>query len=69
MGLVEQRAAVQFPINRNCFRDLTVSVGVAVIPDHGRELEAAIHAADSALYQATKENGRNRVIVASSKKI
>ncbi|MDY0091226.1 MAG: diguanylate cyclase [Candidatus Vecturithrix sp.] len=46
---------------------VTVSVGVAVIPDHGRELEAAIHAADSALYQA-KENGRNRVIVASSKK-
>ncbi len=44
MGLVEQRAAVQdFPISKKLLQ-VTVSVGVAVIPDHGRELEAAIHA-------------------------
>jgi diguanylate cyclase (GGDEF)-like protein len=39
---------------------ITVSMGVATYPDHGRSVEAIIRMADEALYRA-KENGRNRV--------
>jgi len=42
---------------------ITVSLGVAVSPDHGANGEALIRAADGALYQA-KEGGRNRVVTA-----
>jgi len=42
----------------------TVSIGVAVFPEHGREREALVKAADQALY-AAKRDGRNRVAVAS----
>jgi len=42
----------------------TVSIGVAVFPQHGREREALVKAADQALY-AAKRDGRNRVAVAS----
>ncbi|MBW1988277.1 MAG: diguanylate cyclase [Deltaproteobacteria bacterium] len=41
-------------------RSATVSAGVAVFPDHGADIHAAINAADKALYLA-KKNGRNRV--------
>ncbi|GAK58876.1 diguanylate cyclase with PAS/PAC and GAF sensors [Candidatus Vecturithrix granuli] len=47
------------------FLHVTVSIGVAAIPDHGCELEKVIHAADTALYQA-KANGRNQVSMAST---
>lgn len=39
---------------------ITVSMGVATYPNHGRSVEAIIRMADEALYRA-KENGRNRV--------
>ena len=39
----------------------TVSVGVAELPADGHSLDAVIHAADVALYQA-KTGGRNRVV-------
>lgn len=42
----------------------TVSVGVAVMPDHGDTLAVLIASADRALYRA-KNSGRNRVVVAS----
>jgi len=42
---------------------ITVSVGVAVYPQHGRTIEAVLRAADAALYRA-KEGGRDRVVVA-----
>ncbi len=42
---------------------VTVSVGVAVFPQHGRTAEAIVHAADAALYRG-KQEGRDRVIVA-----
>lgn len=42
---------------------VTVSIGVAVFPDHGDGREALIEAVDQALY-AAKRNGRNRVVAA-----
>ncbi|MGO8789238.1 MAG: diguanylate cyclase [Terriglobia bacterium] len=39
---------------------LTVSMGIAVFPDHGQNVEEVIQAADKALYES-KRNGRNRV--------
>jgi diguanylate cyclase (GGDEF)-like protein/PAS domain S-box-containing protein len=42
---------------------VTVSLGVAVFPDHGNNGEALIRAADAALYRG-KQGGRNRVMTA-----
>jgi diguanylate cyclase (GGDEF)-like protein/PAS domain S-box-containing protein len=42
---------------------VTVSLGVAVFPDHGTTADDLIRAADQALYQA-KHSGRNRVVLA-----
>jgi diguanylate cyclase (GGDEF)-like protein len=42
---------------------VTVSVGVAALPDHGTSPRALIDAADAALYRAKRE-GRDRVAVA-----
>jgi diguanylate cyclase (GGDEF)-like protein len=39
---------------------ITVSIGAAVAPADGRTVQAAMHAADDALY-AAKEAGRNRI--------
>ncbi|MGZ8430904.1 MAG: diguanylate cyclase [Candidatus Deferrimicrobiaceae bacterium] len=41
---------------------VTVSIGVASFPEHGRDIEAMIKAADDALYLA-KRGGKNRVVV------
>lgn len=43
---------------------LTVSIGVAALPEHGPEIRHAVKAADVALYQA-KDEGRNRVVAAT----
>ena len=43
---------------------LTVSIGVATMPDHATDADTLVRAADGALYLA-KERGRNRVEVAS----
>lgn len=44
---------------------VTISIGVAVFPHHGHDLDQVIRAADAALYQAKKE-GRDRVVAAHS---
>jgi diguanylate cyclase (GGDEF)-like protein len=44
---------------------VTVSVGVALFPDHAHELEELIDIADRAMY-ASKEMGRNRVTLSGS---
>jgi diguanylate cyclase (GGDEF)-like protein len=43
---------------------ITISLGIASVPDHGRDAQELIDAADRALYDA-KSMGRNRVCVAS----
>lgn len=43
---------------------LTMSVGLAIFPDHGKNAPKLIAAADKAMYQA-KAAGRNRVVMAS----
>jgi len=45
---------------------ITISVGMAVFPDHASEPEALVKAADIALYQA-KQDGRDRVVVFAGK--
>jgi diguanylate cyclase (GGDEF)-like protein/PAS domain S-box-containing protein len=45
--------------------NITISVGVAVFPDHGVAVETLLKAADAALYRA-KAGGRDRVMVAST---
>jgi diguanylate cyclase (GGDEF)-like protein len=44
----------------------TLSIGVAVFPDHATQADSLIAAADRALYQA-KHEGRNRVCMARSR--
>ena len=42
---------------------ITLSIGVAIYPQHGRSIETVLRAADQALYRAKRE-GRDRVVVA-----
>lgn len=42
--------------------DISASIGVALYPDHGQEVEALTHAADQAMYQA-KASGRNAAML------
>jgi diguanylate cyclase (GGDEF)-like protein len=45
---------------------ITLSLGVAIFPDHASEAAAILKAADVALYQA-KHAGRNRVVMSVPK--
>ena len=54
--ICEHVAATEFPGQK-----ITVSIGVASLPDDGDTPDAVIAAADEALYQAKRE-GRNRVV-------
>jgi diguanylate cyclase (GGDEF)-like protein len=47
--------------NDNIDTGVTLSLGVAVFPDHGSTVEEIITAADMAMYQA-KKAGRDRVV-------
>jgi diguanylate cyclase (GGDEF)-like protein len=46
----------------NTFGEITLSMGVAIYPQHGRTIEDILRAADSALYRA-KQEGRDRLVV------
>jgi len=46
-------------------RKITISMGIALCPNHGKSMDNALKAADTALYQA-KEAGRDRVCVAKT---
>ena len=41
---------------------ITLSMGVAIYPQHGRSIESVLRAADAALYRA-KQEGRDRLVV------
>lgn len=43
--------------------NITISLGIALLPDHGNTAAELITEADKALYRA-KENGRNQVVIA-----
>jgi diguanylate cyclase (GGDEF)-like protein len=57
-----QELGVEYEENR--IGPVTLSIGVAVLPEHGETAWAVLEAADAALY-AAKQAGRNRVMVAS----
>ena len=46
-------------------RAITISIGLAVLPDHGLDSETLARAADRALY-AAKTNGRDRIEIATT---
>jgi diguanylate cyclase (GGDEF)-like protein len=61
----ELRAAVErlhITHQDRLLRDITVSMGVAVFPVHGRDIATLMKAADTALYEAKRE-GRNQVCI------
>jgi diguanylate cyclase (GGDEF)-like protein/PAS domain S-box-containing protein len=41
---------------------ISLSMGIAMYPQHGKSIESVLHTADAALYRA-KQEGRNRVVV------
>jgi len=47
----------------NVLKNITLSIGVAIYPDHGETGESIIRAADIALYKS-KHEGRDRVTIA-----
>ncbi len=59
-------AGKKMKYKRQTLPTVTISLGVAVFPDHGNRVNALISAADKALYEA-KEHGRNQVVVAKPK--
>ncbi len=59
--LVENEFRVLY--DEQVLRNITISLGVAAMPEHGSTGEAVVRAADAALYHA-KSEGRNRVAVA-----
>jgi diguanylate cyclase (GGDEF)-like protein len=61
--ICERVAAAEFPGQK-----ITLSLGVASLPDNGDTPDAVIAAADEALYQAKRE-GRNRVMTAPPRRI
>jgi diguanylate cyclase (GGDEF)-like protein len=58
-------AGLELMYEGQSFGQVTVSVGVAVYPNHG-PVQALITTADAALLRA-KEAGRNRVVVAAKR--
>ncbi|HYM70338.1 MAG TPA: diguanylate cyclase [bacterium] len=62
--LWEVAAALRIAYGSRRAGEITISLGVATIPDHGSNPGALLHAADVALYRA-KQNGRDRVETAT----
>lgn len=63
--LIRQRVhSLQVGENGSQLGPVTLSVGIAILPEHGDTAEAVLRAADDALLRC-KQAGRNRVIVAS----
>ncbi|MCG8324929.1 MAG: diguanylate cyclase, partial [Thiotrichales bacterium] len=55
-GLVPEINGTQLPA-------IAISMGISMLPEHGKNSDQLVKAADSALYQS-KQNGRDRYTVA-----
>jgi len=63
--LIRQRVhSLEIGSNGSQLGPVTLSVGIAILPEHGATAEAVLCAADEALLKA-KQTGRDRVVVAS----
>jgi diguanylate cyclase (GGDEF)-like protein/PAS domain S-box-containing protein len=60
----ESARKIQVDIRGQLLGGVTVSIGVAALPNHGSTAEALLRASDTALYSA-KAQGRDRVIIAA----
>ena len=58
--VVDAIAAEAYPIAEGVEKHVTISVGVATFPDHGKTTVELVEFSDKGLY-AAKENGRNQV--------
>lgn len=63
--LREALAALEVNFHGKTISPITMSIGVAVFPEHGTSPEAVIRQADKAMYRA-KQTGRDRIVVAAS---
>lgn len=61
--LREEAGHIQIQYNHQPLASVTLSLGVAMFPEHGLTVQAVVQAADAALYKA-KESGRNKVCLA-----
>lgn len=62
-GLLEGVKKHQLEYNAQQLRNITISIGVAIYPDHGSTGTEILRSADKALYQA-KSQGRDSVVIA-----
>ena len=53
-------------IRRKSLGRVSTSIGVAIYPEHGADMDLLLRAADEALYEA-KENGRNCVVMSEAR--
>jgi diguanylate cyclase (GGDEF)-like protein/PAS domain S-box-containing protein len=62
LGAIRQPYEVTTDSRESARVEVGVSIGVAMMPEHGKDAEAATKSADIAMY-ASKESGKNRVTV------
>jgi diguanylate cyclase (GGDEF)-like protein len=63
-GMCQEIGKRSYVYQGSTMRSVTISIGVAEFPEHGRSVDALIRAADRALY-AAKKAGRNCIEVFS----
>lgn len=64
-GIATRLQALNISWGNKVLPAITISAGIASLPEHGTNAEALLRAADNALY-AAKQAGRNRVNIAES---